>query len=81
MIASNSDIGENCASSSSPRGPIMSTPDVGSEIPKAASSERTRSRNKRRILTLAIGAAAFLAAGSIVMACVGKIQDAADRTH
>lgn len=44
-------------------------------------SPQARRRNKRRILKIAVGAAAFLTAGSIVMAFVGKIQDAADRTH
>lgn len=59
----------------------MSTPEVSTGMPGTSSSARTRSRNKRRVLKIAIGAAAFLAAGSIVLALVDKVQDAADRTH
>jgi hypothetical protein len=59
----------------------MSTPKDSFEITQTVSGSRAHRRNRRRILKLTIGAAAFLAAGSIVMAFVGKIQDAADRTH
>lgn len=38
-------------------------------------------RKRRRVMTAAVGVAALLTAGSIVMAFVEKVQDAADRVH
>ena len=59
----------------------MSMPNDTSEVKQTVSGSQAHRRKRRRILTFTIGAAAFLAAGSIVIAFVGKIQDAADRTH
>ncbi len=59
----------------------MSTSELGSQMPETTRAAPTRRRGNRRILKLAIGAAALLTAGSIALGLVGRVQDATDRLH
>ncbi len=52
-----------------------------SETVPVSDSEAIRGRKRHRGITLVVEVAALLTAGSIVMAFVEKVQDAADRTH
>lgn len=59
----------------------MSISQTGKRVPETTGAATARRRGNRRILKLVIGAAALLTAGSIAVGLVGKVQDAADRTH
>jgi hypothetical protein len=59
----------------------MSTSNAVPEAVQVSDSGAIRARKRRRAQTAVVGVAALLTAGSIVMAFVEKVQDAADRMH